>query len=115
MADQGLFSSFAIGRDTPGSTGTNRKQPMKPDPSTSSGSSPPEPEFLTVDEAAALLRLNRKTLYESIRLGQVPGVVRVGRAIRIARAALGGAGLTPPRSDDLLARGNGSPAQGVVP
>jgi excisionase family DNA binding protein len=46
------------------------------------------PEFLTVDEAAALLRVNRKTLYESIRLGQVPGVMRVGKALRIRRAAL---------------------------
>ncbi|NTX39875.1 helix-turn-helix domain-containing protein [Myxococcus sp. CA033] len=46
------------------------------------------PEFLTVDEAAALLRVNRKTLYESIRLGQVPGVVRIGKALRIRRAAL---------------------------
>ncbi|MFY1824945.1 helix-turn-helix domain-containing protein [Myxococcus fulvus] len=46
------------------------------------------PEFLTVDEAAALLRVNRKTLYEAIRLGQVPGVVRVGKALRILHAAL---------------------------
>ena len=46
------------------------------------------PEFLTVEEAAALLRVNRKTLYESIRLGQVPGVVRIGKALRIRRAAL---------------------------
>lgn len=46
------------------------------------------PEFLTVDEAAILLRVNRKTLYESIRLKQVPGVVRVGKALRISRAAL---------------------------
>jgi len=46
------------------------------------------PEFLTVDEAAGLLRVNRKTLYESIRLGQVPGVVRIGKALRIRRAAL---------------------------
>ncbi|WAM23936.1 helix-turn-helix domain-containing protein [Myxococcus sp. NMCA1] len=46
------------------------------------------PEFLTVDEAAALLRVNRKTLYESIRLGQVPGVVRIGKALRIHHAAL---------------------------
>ena len=46
------------------------------------------PEFLTVDEAAALLRVNRKTLYESIRLAQVPGVIRVGKALRIRRAAL---------------------------
>lgn len=48
------------------------------------------PEFLTVDEAAGLLRVNRKTLYESIRLGQVPGVVRVGKSLRIRRAALVG-------------------------
>ncbi|ADO73926.1 helix-turn-helix domain-containing protein [Stigmatella aurantiaca] len=46
------------------------------------------PEFLTVDEAAALLRVNRKTLYESIRLEQVPGGVRIGKSLRIRRAAL---------------------------
>ncbi|RJS14632.1 DNA-binding protein [Corallococcus sp. H22C18031201] len=46
------------------------------------------PEFLTVDEAAELLRVNRKTLYESIRLAQMPGVVRIGKALRIRRAAL---------------------------
>ncbi|NMO13906.1 helix-turn-helix domain-containing protein [Pyxidicoccus fallax] len=53
---------------------------------TEAGSS--APEFLTVDEAAGLLRVNRKTLCESIRLGQIPGVVRVGKALRIRRAAL---------------------------
>lgn len=46
------------------------------------------PEFLTVEEAAALLRVNRKTLYESIRLGQVPGVLHLGRSIRIRRGVL---------------------------
>jgi len=46
------------------------------------------PTFLTVDEAAALLRVNRKTLYEAIRLGQVPGVARIGKALRIRRDAL---------------------------
>ncbi|NRD51914.1 DNA-binding protein [Corallococcus sp. AB030] len=46
------------------------------------------PDFLTVDETAALLRVNRKTLYESIRLGQVPGVVHIGRSIRLRRDAL---------------------------
>ncbi|MFY2558385.1 helix-turn-helix domain-containing protein [Corallococcus terminator] len=46
------------------------------------------PEFLTVKEAAALLRVNRKTLYEAIRLGQVPGVARIGKALRIRRRAL---------------------------
>ncbi|WNZ62675.1 helix-turn-helix domain-containing protein [Myxococcus sp. MxC21-1] len=49
---------------------------------------PGVPDFLTVEEAAALLRVNRKTLYESIRLGQVPGVIRIGKAVRIRRAAL---------------------------
>ncbi|MCP3163312.1 helix-turn-helix domain-containing protein [Myxococcus qinghaiensis] len=46
------------------------------------------PTFLTVEEAADLLRVNRKTLYEAIRLGQVPGVVRIGKALRIRRDAL---------------------------
>lgn len=42
---------------------------------------------LTVEEAAALLRVDRKTMYEAVRRHEVPGVVRVGRAIRIGRAA----------------------------
>ncbi|WP_342377331.1 helix-turn-helix domain-containing protein [Myxococcus stipitatus] len=46
------------------------------------------PDFLTVEEAAALLRVNRKTLYEAIRLGQVPGVMRLGRVLRIRRITL---------------------------
>lgn len=45
-------------------------------------------EVLTVDEAAAILRVHPKTLYEAIRLGSVPGVLRLGRAIRISRVAL---------------------------
>jgi excisionase family DNA binding protein len=49
------------------------------------------PEFLTVEEAAELLRVNRKTLYEAIRLEQVPGVARIGKALRLRRAALLGA------------------------
>jgi excisionase family DNA binding protein len=59
------------------------------------------PAFLTVEEAAELLRVNRKTLYEAIRLGQVPGVARLGRILRIHR-------------DTLLtwSPGNGSPALG---
>ena len=43
---------------------------------------------LTVDEAAELLRVDRKTVYESIRRGELPGVVRLGRSIRIGRGAL---------------------------
>jgi excisionase family DNA binding protein len=64
---------------------------------------PPEPlpACLTVEEAATLLRVNRKTFYEAVRLGRVPGIIRVGRVIRISREA-------------LLAwiQGNGGPALG---
>ena len=40
------------------------------------------------EPAQALLRVDRKSIYESIRRGELPGVVRVGRAIRIGRTAL---------------------------
>ena len=59
------------------------------------------PLALTVDEAARLLRVNRKTLYDAVRDGRVPGVVRMGRTIRIGRDAL----------LDWL-KGNSSPALG---
>ncbi len=68
------------------------------DPSTRAGGAPVMsasslaagnvPEFLTVEEAAELLRVNRKTLYEAIRLEQVPGVARIGKTLRLRRAAL---------------------------
>ncbi len=60
-----------------------------------------EASVLTVDEAARLLRVNRKTLYDAVRQGRVPGVIRLGRSIRIGRTALLG-----------WLRGNGSPALG---
>ena len=46
-------------------------------------------DVLTVREAAALLRVNEKTLRESISRGEVPGVRRIGlRCIRLSRPAL---------------------------
>ena len=45
-------------------------------------------DFLTVDEAAAYLRCNRKTVYDAVSRGTLPGVVRLGRVIRIHRTAL---------------------------
>jgi excisionase family DNA binding protein len=60
-----------------------------------------EPSVLTVDEAARLLRVNRKTLYDAVREGRVPGVIRLGRSIRIGRTALLG-----------WLQGNGSPGLG---
>jgi excisionase family DNA binding protein len=46
------------------------------------------PVVLTVDEVAALLRVDRKSVYSMIRRGKLPGVRRVNRAIRIGRDAV---------------------------
>jgi len=43
------------------------------------------PTFLTVEELAALLRVNRKTAYDAVAAGEIPGARRVGRTIRITR------------------------------
>ena len=45
-------------------------------------------DILTVDEAASLLRVNRKTLYEVIRLNRPRWAIRFGRTIRVSRTAL---------------------------
>jgi excisionase family DNA binding protein len=46
------------------------------------------PPVLTIDEAARLLRVNRKTLYELASKGRLPGTRRVGRIIRVDRDEL---------------------------
>lgn len=48
----------------------------------------PEAAVLTVDELAALLRLNRKTVYDALSRGEIPGARRVGSTYRILRAAV---------------------------
>ncbi len=56
-----------------------------------SDNSPPAPleeAFLTVDELAELLRLNRKTVYEAIARGDIPGARRIGESYRIHRATV---------------------------
>ena len=45
------------------------------------------PEFLTVEEVRAYLRLGRSTIYELLRQGELPHV-RFGRAIRVPKTAL---------------------------
>ena len=60
------------------------------------------PAVLTVEELAHLLRVNRKTLYAAIAQGAIPGVVRVGNTIRVARDPvllwLQGQGRSPRRA-----------------
>jgi excisionase family DNA binding protein len=46
------------------------------------------PTVITVDEAAELLRVDRKTVYTAVQRGKLPGVRKVGRAIRIHRPTL---------------------------
>jgi excisionase family DNA binding protein len=46
------------------------------------------PPVLSIDEAAELLRVNRKTLYEAVRRGHIPGARRIGRIIRVDRETL---------------------------
>ena len=46
------------------------------------------PQVLTVDEVAALLRVNRKTVYDAIKYKEFPGVRRIRGTIRIARDAV---------------------------
>jgi excisionase family DNA binding protein len=46
------------------------------------------PAVLTVEEVASLLRVDRKTAYAAVVRGEVPGVRRLGRCIRISRDAV---------------------------
>ena len=44
--------------------------------------------FLKPEEAAALLRVNIKTVYDAARRSEIPGVVRFGRVLRFRRDEL---------------------------
>lgn len=54
---------------------------------------------ITVDEAAELLRVDRKTVYDAIKTGQLPSLT-IGRVIRLSEAKVialleGQGGLVP--------------------
>lgn len=46
------------------------------------------PAVLTIDEAAKLMRVDRKTLYALAQRGKLPGCRKVGRVLRVSRDAL---------------------------
>lgn len=48
---------------------------------------PPEPDVLTVEQAAEFLQIGRRQMYEAIGRGEIPHR-RIGRIIRLSRAAL---------------------------
>jgi excisionase family DNA binding protein len=47
-----------------------------------------EPHTLTVDEVAALLRVERKAIYAAVQRREIPGAFRVGRLLRFKRAVV---------------------------
>jgi excisionase family DNA binding protein len=46
------------------------------------------PRFLTIPEAARLLRINRGRAYEMAANGMLPGAIKLGRTIRVDRQRL---------------------------
>ena len=46
------------------------------------------PCLLTVDEVADLLRISRDAAYQRIARGQLPGVCRLGKSVRVRRDVL---------------------------
>ena len=46
------------------------------------------PPVITVPEFAAVFRTNTKTVYAAILRDEIPGVIRIGRCIRIHRDAV---------------------------
>ncbi len=46
-----------------------------------------EPSVLTVEEAAAVLRIGRSAAYTAVRCGDIPSV-RLGRSLRVPRHQL---------------------------
>lgn len=53
-------------------------------------------EFLTVLEAADLLRISKDVAYAAVHSGEIPSV-RIGKQFRIPRKALSALGLEPSR------------------
>jgi len=54
-------------------------------PPTGSAADPVLPRVLTPDELAKMLRVRRRSVYEAISRGDIPGVRRIGRKVRIDR------------------------------
>lgn len=46
------------------------------------------PPVLVADEVAALLRVDRKTVYSMVERGKLPGCRRIGRCLRFSRDAI---------------------------
>jgi excisionase family DNA binding protein len=58
---------------------------LPPASGASSGADPVLPMVLTPEELAQMLRVRRRSVYEAISRGDIPGVRRIGRKVRIDR------------------------------
>ncbi len=76
-----IGDSREIGR--PGLAG--RSDVRLPAGPTASAGDPVLPRVLTPDELAKVLRVRRRSVYEAISRGDIPGVRRIGRKVRIDR------------------------------
>jgi excisionase family DNA binding protein len=47
-----------------------------------------EPALLTIEEAARLLNIGRTRAYEMAADGTMPGVIHIGRSVRVSRRRL---------------------------
>lgn len=45
-------------------------------------------DLMTVDQLAARLGINRKTAYDKVKTGEIPGVKRLGRIFRVHRPTI---------------------------
>lgn len=64
------------------------------------------PAVLTVEEAAAVLRVGRTAGYEAVRRGEIP-TIKIGRSLRVPRARLLALLGEPVATEDDAAEDNG--------
>ena len=71
-----------------GRTSTTLPAPSRSKPAPRTGRTGAAVELVTVAEAAAILNVKRWRVYELCRRDAIPGIVRIGRQVRIAREGL---------------------------
>ena len=57
-------------------------------PPSASAPAPTLPMFVSCDELADILRVNRKSIYSAAKRGEIPGVRRIGKTIRFHTASV---------------------------